>query len=522
MFFQTNSRRSRKRKFVHQLFAMVATFALLVSPAVAYDEGGHQAITANALAEVKDLDDVLQPPDTASLDRFRLYLYRIQRGVPEFSREYPQPQLFDRWAFKKFLALNPESTVFGIDKITMQTESRRELIARAARQPDEDHRNQNRFAHDRSRNILRDAFGKPLPEDPATLEIGGLQGLSSQAHAHYQLPRGPKSENFEVLKSEPWRFALPAETHSFGLRFAQRFLLLSLLALSWNDPANRYFADLFLGHAAHYAQDSTMPLHTMQVGIYDFFVDAKIGEYIEDATSMGGVLYRRPTLRTIGTGIINNYHVFAEKLFAQWMKSIVQQNQEQARESSQLFGKADAETTQLLARTPSSAEHSQEIIEPLWPLVERSARDGSEIYRLAYKLGDRKLSRVGFELGEDDDPIRFLRHYRGAGTDFHSLNALLAQAASRAEAITQWLLRSRDAAASGLDTHAVAGVLVRDCMNMEEQAAARRATYVPSPPFAPRNYWVFTAEALFLVLVLWLFRRLLSRWRRSPRGVHTP
>ena len=499
---------------------MVATFALLVSPAVAYDEGGHQAITADALGDVQSLEDLLQPPDTASLDRFRLYLYGILRRVPEFSREYPQPQSFDRWAFKQFLALNPESLVFGIDRLTTQTESERELIARAARQPDEDHRNQNRFAHDRSRNILFDAFGEPLPEDPATLEMGDLEGLSSQAHAHYQLPRGPKDENFEVLKSEPWRFALPAETHSFGLRFAQRFFLLSLLARSWKDPANRYFADLFLGHAAHYAQDSTMPLHTMQVGLYDFFVDAKRGEYIEDGWSMGGVLYRRPTLRKIGTGIINNYHVFAEKLFAQWMMSLAQQEQERARKSPQLFGKPDAETTYLLARTPPSAKYSQEIMDPLWPLVERSAHDGTEIYRLAYKLGDRKLSRVGFEFGEEEDPLRFLRHYRGADADLNSMNALLSQAASRAEVITRWLLRSREAAAVGLDTDAVAGVLVRDWMDMEEQAAARRATYVPSSPFAPRNYGVFTAELLLLILVLWLFRRLLLRWR-SPRGTPT-
>jgi len=521
MLILTDSRHSKNRRIVHQLFVMVVTFALLQSPAAAYDEVVHQVITADALGNIKSLDDLLQPPDSASLDRFRLYIYEVFRGVPEFSREYPQPQSFDPWAFKKFLGLNPEATVFGIDKLTTQTESQRELIARAARQPDEDHRNQSRFAHDRSRNILRDAFGEPLPEDPATLEIGGLRGLSSQAHAHYQLPRGPKSEDFEVLKSEPWRFALPAEAHSFGLRFAQRFFLLSLLACSWKDPANRYYADLFLGHATHYAQDSTMPLHTVQVGLYDFFVNAKMDEYIEDARSMGGVLYRRPTLRTIGTGIINNYHVFAEKSFTQWMKRMAQQKQGQAGGSSHLFGEPDAETTHLLAQPLSIAQNSQGIMDQIWPLVERSAHDGPKIYRLAYRLGDRKLSRVGFEFGENQDPARFMRHYPGANADLDSMNDLQRQAASRGEVITLWLLRSREAAAPGLDTNAVAGILARDLMNMEEQAALRRATYVPSSHFAPRNYWVFAAELLLFAVVLWFFSRFLSRWRKSSHGVHT-
>jgi hypothetical protein len=264
-----------------------------------------------------------------------------------------------------------------------------------------------------------------------------------------------------------------------------------------------------------------MPLHTVQVGLYNFFVNAKMDKYIEDARSMGGLFYRPPTLRMIGTGIINNYHVFAEKSFTQWMKWVAQQNQGQAGGSSHLFGEPDAETTQLLAQTPSIAQNSQGIMDQLWPLVERSAHDGPKIYRLAYKLGDRKLSRVGFEFGENQDPARFMRHYPSADADLNAMNDLQRQAASRGEVITLWLLRSREAAAPGLDTNAVAEILARDWMNMEEQAAARRATYVPSSHFAPWNYWVFTAELLLFALVLWLAHRLLSRWRRSPHGTHT-
>jgi len=160
-------------------------------------------------------------------------------------------------------------------------------------------------------------------------------------------------------------------------------------------------------------------------------------------------------------------------------------------------------------------------MDQIWPLVERSAHDGPKIYRLAYKLGDRKLSRVGFEFGENQDPARFMRHYPGADADLDSMNDLQRQAASRGEVITLWLLRSREAAAPGLDTNAVAGILARDLMNMEEQAALRRATYVPSSHFAPRNYWVFAAELLLFAVVLWFFSRFLSRWRKSSHGVHT-
>jgi hypothetical protein len=505
------------RSLLFRACALCAAFTIGVNPAAAYDERVHQAITADALRDKPSLNAERKVPDAASLDRFRLHLYVVLAELPEFREKYPNPATFDRWAFKEFLGLNPEADIYGIDRLAVQTGSSLDLLVRSARHPDEDRRNQNRFAHDGSRTILRDSYGQPLPADPATLEMGAIEGLSSQAHAHYQLPQWVKSSDFEVLKSEPWRFGLPAEVHTFGLRFAQRFFLLSLLARTWKDPAAAYFADLFLGHAIHYAQDSTLPLHTLQVGLYDFFVDAKLGEFREDLFSMGGIFYRHPILRKIGTGIINNYHVFAEKLLAESLANVLPGNAAKAPLPPHAFGMLDAQTANLfLAATPSQKDW-ESTTTVLWPLVERSAREGAEIYRLAYKLGGRKLSKVDVEFGERDEAAQYLRHYPGSGADLERICKLQAEAAARAEAITQWLLDSRESAAAGADMREVERALAHDCLEMENEAATRRAFFVPSPPFAPVDYWFFSVElAVFLFLIYMIWWSLVRRRRGRP------
>jgi hypothetical protein len=69
---------------------------MIVSPAGAYDEGVHQAITADALRGRNGLEDTRQLPDPASLDRFRLYLYTKFAKLPEFAPQFPNPDAFDR------------------------------------------------------------------------------------------------------------------------------------------------------------------------------------------------------------------------------------------------------------------------------------------------------------------------------------------------------------------------------------------------------------------------------------------
>ena len=50
--------------------------------------------------------------------------------------------------------------------------------------------------------------GNLVPADPALLNIGKLGFLSSQAHAHYGLPQLQFSDDPEMLKTDPRRFAV--------------------------------------------------------------------------------------------------------------------------------------------------------------------------------------------------------------------------------------------------------------------------------------------------------------------------
>jgi hypothetical protein len=247
--------------------ALIAVLSLaLAGPARAFNESTHEGITREALRAMPDLGVVRAPPDAGALARFRNHLHHLLARDPAFAARYPTVDGFDAWAMKEYLALSPEARVFGIDVVTADPLPARDLIALASRQPDEDFRNMNRYARDARRRILQDGSGRPIPADPATLEMGALTGLSSQAHAHYQLPPGPKSDDPSVLKSDPARFAMPPDAHTFGARFTQRFFALAAIARAWDDPAALYLADLYLGHALHYAQDAASQVHTDSSG----------------------------------------------------------------------------------------------------------------------------------------------------------------------------------------------------------------------------------------------------------------
>src|SRR5262249_13371909 len=124
-----------------------------------------------------------------------------------FRARYPELARFDGWELKHLLALNPEKSVAGVDDTPLPSGSDGAAVYGAAsRLPDEDFRNRDRLRHDAERRIVVGSDGKPLPDDPATLEMGKLTSLSSQAHAHYGLPHIQFSEDPDVLKHDPRRF----------------------------------------------------------------------------------------------------------------------------------------------------------------------------------------------------------------------------------------------------------------------------------------------------------------------------
>ena len=128
--------------------------------------------------------------------------------------------------------------------------------------------------------------------------MGGLTGLSSQAHAHYGLPHLAFSDEPSVLKSDPRRFAVPPTVHTFGADFAESYTVLAALAARL--PGGERLALTQAGAAAHHIEDVANQIHTVQVGIYAFFVDAKIDSIKEELLSVGGLLRPRPSFVSIG------------------------------------------------------------------------------------------------------------------------------------------------------------------------------------------------------------------------------
>src|SRR5205085_2293186 len=72
----------------------------------------------------------------------------------------------------------------------------------------------------------------------------------------------------EVLKKDPRRFAVPPTAHAYGREFAQLYTDLAGMA------ENEWLAATFAGAAFHHIEDVCNQIHTVQVGIYEFFESA--------------------------------------------------------------------------------------------------------------------------------------------------------------------------------------------------------------------------------------------------------
>ena len=422
-----------------------------------------------------------------------------------FLARYPTLAAFDSGAMKQLFALNPDKRVVGFEDDAPLPEgaSARDVYAVASRLPDDDERNRDRFRHDAGGAVAHDGWGRPLPADPATLEMGALTGLSSQAHAHYGLPRIAFSDEPAVLKSDPRRFAIPPTVHTFGADFVESYG--ALAALAARLPDGERLALTLAGAAAHHLEDVANQIHTVQVGIYEFFVDAKIDSYEEELRSVGGWLRPRPSFVAIGLDIISNHHLLAESLYAKHLLL------------------ADDPVAALTAAAPADPD-LQRTLDGIAPdctpgfgravaeaLIDRSSYEGPEVYRAIRNLAQRRWSKVGQHFGEHDDPDDALK----LDADRSRFYALEAAGARRAlQALAAWWTRMN--ACRALDDGAattLAEALVRERLDALDAADGRARMWTPRPPeqqarngWIPIGYGVFLFFAVLLV-VRWLRRR---------------
>jgi len=480
----------------------------LEGAAAAYDQKVHALLSTRAYQGPKTVDSSV--PNPAAL---RARIYKAGAESPalkqRFLARYPTPDKLDAWAFKELLGLNPDKSIAGLDDDTPLPSATdgAALYALASRLPDDDWRNRERFRHDDARNVIKGPYG-PEPDDPVTLEMGGVTGLSSQAHAHYQLPKLDFSDSPDVLKSDPRRFAVPPTVHTFGAEYAELYTELAALAarLPGASPDGDRLAITLAGAAAHHIEDVANQIHAVQVGVYDFFVDAKLQSIREELVSVGGLLRSRPTFVSIGIDIIANHHSLAEALYE---KHLLLPGDPVAKQSA--TAPPDADFDAALAKLPAGCApgFARQIV---YTLADKSSFEGPEVYAAIRAAAQKKYSRVGVHFADGDDPDAALV----GGVDLSRFWELEARGARRSDqALAAWWQRFStcgrlDAAGEAL----LAESLVRDRLDALDARDARVKAWQPKPPekaainwFIPGGYALVLAGLAFVV----------QRWRRRRR-----
>ncbi|MFT7625860.1 MAG: hypothetical protein ACI9WU_005051, partial [Myxococcota bacterium] len=284
---------------------LLSLVVLLTSdPAHGYAVRVHEALSRETLPDSSWL--IKQPvgpvPGIKEMSGFRRWLHAQIAELPEqalrdrFLKRYPDAASFSSMKLREFLGFNqsPRRRLFGIDR-RGKGGSAREVVAFASGAPDRDGRNRDRVAYDDKGQPAKDGSGNTIPDDPSILNMGNALGLSSQAHAHYGLAALEFSDDPDVLQSEPQRFAVAAgfpegPILSLAADMAQLHTDLALLAQLWGGRGHRWLTVAFIGHGLHYLQDVGNQIHTVQVGLYDFFVDAKLQYWWRAFITSGGTL----------------------------------------------------------------------------------------------------------------------------------------------------------------------------------------------------------------------------------------
>lgn len=493
-----------------------------------YSEEIHALIDERALPAVP----AEPPPGADDMLALREVIWRAGATHPDarvrerFLFYYPTIERFDAWAFKDFLGFDPDKPVPGIDApIAVDG---RGVLPMAARAPDDDRRNQNRWAHDADRRVRLDRYGRPLPADPAQLDISSaLEGTPSQTYAHYGLPKVTFSTSLSVLRKDPRRYAPVPEPRSFGADFAQLHTDLAICAASLGTPGGETLGWWFLGNAHHYVQDVANQIHTI-VAVWDFGWDALVESVKQELVSLGGLLRSRPDLTTIGAGIVKNHHLLLEDLFAKRVRELIEGKpvHPAVADAVDAIARGDAEFERALdglALGPDG-EFARAITEQL---IDVSSHEGAEVYRLIHGVAVRSLSKTGGNFDNGMDPDEFVRARPDARKLERFYRLQVAGFARAGSAVRRHVALYRAALEPGLTDptarqarlDASARRLVATQVAWLDARAERLATYVPRPPQKETINWFVPLGLLVLLGAVvggptWWWRR---RRRRRER-----
>jgi hypothetical protein len=549
-----------RRAMLARTFAATLVALMLLSGAAhAFSVDVHRRLAERALKGVIDPGGMPVVQEKAIV-AFWMWLGRflaqqtepaLDQGHPQrFVHRYPSPYAFDAFAVRGFLGLRQtgDEPVWGIDTYDRSaTLDRLATLVGATALPDLDRRNQDRFAYDTQRRLITLPDGRPVPADPASLNMGALTGLSSQAHAHYQLVAVTMSRDPEVLKARPWAFAVPfgwpeGPVATSAAHMAQLHLDLAVLAKAWGEveyqTAGDYLALTWLGAGLHYVQDVAGPLHAVQVGSYELFKQAQIAHWLMAARTGGGTWGELCSFSSIGVDFLRNHHLTAEAWLARELSELEAGRHAHPAVTAawQAAGQDDSELGKALGTTLDPYLTGPVRMQP-WDdgegaasllvkaLAELASREGGALYDAMALAGGATLTQVGTRL-PDDTTLR--PTLLGDPTDPQVQQAIERMAQLHASSMRRAFTATRLywQAFTQANSDAAIRRLRRNALLALEAAERRRAQYQANPPPAalatvhdPRWLWGEIA-ALIVVAgaglgVRWLWRR---RKRRSAEA----
>lgn len=536
-------RRSHRRLLPLALLLLIA----VPRPAQAFSVNVHRFVTARALEGKMPIGNMSGLPE-ASLLKFWQWFgasMAVDDGSVKdldawrFRQHFPVVQAFTATSIRAFFGFNYsiKRRIRGLDTIDdLDGTERMATHAFGSAWPDLDGRNQDRLMLNRHGEPLTLKTGQLVPFDPMTLNMGELTGLSSQAHAHYQLMADKPSDDPAVLQAEPWNFVLaigfPGPVETTAAWMAQLHLDLSTLAEFWGHKemtsASEPIQIAWMAAGMHYIEDAAGPLHTVQVGSYALFKRAKLAFWLEAIKTCGGYCGALPSFPKIGLGFLHNHHLMAEA----WLEDQVYLAMSgKGAHPAILQAWADMVTDddELLQALGEKMRPYQD--GPLKPapwedgrglatvLVETEAklgsRDGAALYEAALIAGSPTLTALDTVLPDDGG---WRAEYLGDMAD----PAVRAAVDTMARIHAKSLRRAATAVRiyyDALNTASIDGAarrLRRGCLDRLEAAEKRRDRYAASPP-PPSVQWVhepwFLAAdiagfAIFLALVRLIVQRL--------------
>jgi len=537
-----------KRRCPLALFAGLAVLAagsLAPRSVYAYAEEVHYHLVLRSL-QGSGLSDTAGPANLVAAGAVRSAIDTYARRSPSLHdawvKRYPNPADFDDWAFKYFLLFEPASRVFGIDRLDERLAPSApllDLVALGARETDEDWRNRERIAYSPKRQPLKDAKGGPVPADPAILNMGRLGSLSSQAHAHYGLAQVELSDDPEVLKKDPRRFAKKAgfdraPVLTLAAEMAQEHLDLALIAGLSDAPGARELSWMYTGQGFHYLEDVGNQAHTVQVGLYQFFVDAGLERVKLGLLTGGGYLGQMRSLASIGIDILSSHHVLSEMLTQKRLLAAVAGGGDAdgqrlllapSLDDPQLSSQIDVALKQL-GQTPERGEFAMALTRTL---IEASSREGEALYRVTRAIAEPRLRTRSATYNETQDPDgALLRRNSDSDAAYREFFDLQERAFRRVgTALRRWVaLHQKALATENADERAYlrAVAIERLCsrqLRMMDAQEARLADYIQHPAESSggrpeRSLGLLAADVAILLLlnvpIILYFRR---RFRRA-------